>query len=117
VADRAARRAAGDARTPPPVLILQGLVTGANESLTIRVFADSNTGPLLAETGMVGAPSATENSAPLQKTNLPVPLNDQATKLLAGKSEITLVLQVDSSKSPRKSLKIDRVFFQEAIRD
>jgi hypothetical protein len=114
VADRAARRVAGDALTPPPVLILQGLETGANESLTIRIFADSKTGPLLAETGMVGDPGATENSAPLQKTNLPVPLNDQAAKLLAGKGEITLVLQVVSSKTPRKSLKIDRVFFQES---
>jgi hypothetical protein len=110
VAEAAARRAAGDAQAPPPILMLQGLETGANESLTIRVLGES--GPVLAVTGLVGTPGATENSAPLQKTNLPVPLNDRAAKLLAGKSEITLVLQVESNKAPRKSLKIDRVFFK-----
>lgn len=110
VAESAARRAAGDSQAPPPILMLQGLETGANESLTIRVLGES--GPVLAVTGLVGDPGATENSAPLQRTNLPVPLNDRAAKLLAGKSEITLVLQVESNKRPRKSLKIDRVFFQ-----
>jgi hypothetical protein len=116
VADHAARRVAGDAQAPPPILMLQGLETGANESLTIHVLGESlvvgKSGPELAVTGLVGSPDATERSLPLQKTNLPVPLNDDAAKLLAGRSEITLILHVESNKTPRKNLKIDRVFFQ-----
>jgi hypothetical protein len=110
VADHAARRVAGDTHAPPPILMLQGLETGANESLTIHVLG--KTGALLAVTGLVGSPEGTEESVPKGKINLPIPLNDEAAKLLAGRSEITLVLQVKSSTAPRKSLKIDRVFFQ-----
>jgi hypothetical protein len=111
VAGYASERAAGNTQAPPPVLMLQGLETGANESLNIRVLDES--GSVMAVTGLVGTPDATEQSAPLQKVNLPVPLNDHAARLLAGKNQVNLVLEIENNnKIPRKGLKIDRIFFQ-----
>src|SRR5262249_28168240 len=119
VAAWAARRAAGDTQAPVPILILEGVELGDAEGITIQVLGPSEPGmaapgPVLAVTSMVGRPQKTPQS-PLHKTTLAVPLNDRAAQLLAGRSDVTLTLQV--IKSPgRPALKIERAFFQEPDR-
>lgn len=111
VAAQAARRVAGDATASPPILILEGLELGDNEGVTIRVRGPSEPGssaqgPILAVTSMVGR-AQTAPKAPLQKVTLAVPLNDRASRLLIGRSEVALMLEV--TKNPgRPPLKVDR---------
>jgi hypothetical protein len=114
VADEAAARAAGNAASPPPVLMLEDVELGAGEGLTIRVLGPAEGGtspsrPLLAESGMVGSRQKVLQ-APVQHMTLAVPLNEKASRLLKGKGEITLTLQVDGSPG-RPPLKVKRAYF------
>jgi hypothetical protein len=114
VADQAAARAAGNAASPPPILKLEDVELGSGEGLTIRVLGPAEPGssrsrPVLAESGMVGSRQKVLQ-APVQKMTLAVPLNEQASRLLKGKSEITLTLQVDGSPG-RPPLKVKRAYF------
>ena len=116
IAAQAASRLAGNEQTPPPVLMLQGLENTSNEGMTIKVLGEPQPGsegprPILAVAGLVGEPNATPGSS-TGKINVPVPLNEEAAKLLAGRSEITLILRVESDHTAGKSFKVDRVFFQ-----
>lgn len=115
VAAHAARRAAGDATASLPLLILEGVRMGPDEGLEITVLGppDETGGPskILAVTGTVGSPQATPRPPP-QKVTLPVPLNDEAAKLLAGRDEITLTLRV-AGRPGRSPLEFDRAFFRE----
>lgn len=115
VAAHAARRAAGDASAPPPILILEGVEVAPDEGLEITVLGPpgetSGSGKILAVTGMVGSLQGTPRP-PLQKVTLPVPLNDEAARLLAGRREVTLTLRV-SDRPGRPPLKFDRAFFRE----
>jgi hypothetical protein len=115
VADQAARRVAGDAKAPPPILMLEGLEFGDNEGLTIKVLGEpepgsAGPGPVLAVTGVVGQPQKTPKT-PLQKINLPVPLNDTASQLLSGHNEVTLTLKLEGAGTRRAPIKVDRAFF------
>jgi len=111
VADQAAARAAGDAASPPPILMLEDVELGSGEGLTIRVLgpAEGSTRPVLAESGMVGSRQKVLQ-APVQLMTLAVPLNDKASRLLKGKAEIALTLQVDGSPG-RPPLKVKRAYF------
>jgi hypothetical protein len=116
VAGRAARRAAGDATASVPILILEGVEIGDAEGLTIRILGppepgSPTPGPVLAVASMVGRAQATPRS-PLQKVTLAVPLNDRASKVLAGRSEVTLTLKVTNSPG-RPPVKVDRAFFRD----
>lgn len=113
VATEAAARAAGDAASPPPILMLEGLEAGQGEGLTIQVLGPPEPGSsqpsVLAVTGLVG-PRQKEPAEPLQRMTLPVPLNEKASQLLAGKREVTLTLQVEDSPG-RPPLKFERAYF------
>jgi hypothetical protein len=114
VAEQAAARAAGNASSPPPLLMLEDVELGSGEGLTIRVLGPAAGGgpasrPLLAESGMVGSRQKVLQ-APVQRMTLAVPLNETASRLLKGKGEITLTLQVDGSPG-RPPLKVKRAYF------
>jgi hypothetical protein len=116
VAARAALRAAGDTSAPPPVLILEGVEFGHGEGFTFRVLGppepgSSEPGSVLAVAGMVGDRQNTLRP-PRQEVTLAVPLNDRASILLVGRSEIILTLEVTNSPG-RPPLKVDRAFFQD----
>jgi len=113
VAAQAAARAAGDAASPPPILMLAGLELGSGEGITIDVLGPAEAGklrPVLGVAAMVG-PSQKELKAPVRHMTLAVPLNDKASRLLAGKSEVTLVLRVEDSPG-RPPLKLERAYFE-----
>jgi hypothetical protein len=115
VATHAALRAAGDSGAPPPILILEGVELGHGEGFTIKVLGPPEPGssepsPILAVAGMVGDRQKTP-MPPLQEVTLAVPLNDRASRLLVGRSEITLTLKVTNSPG-RPPLKLARAFFQ-----
>lgn len=114
VADEAAARAHGDASAPSPVLILEDLEVGAGEALKIKVLAPSAPGPsgpgeILGVAAMVGTPRPVP-AAPLRRVNLAVPLNELASRLLAGKTAVTLVLAVEGG-SGRPPLTFKRAYF------
>lgn len=109
-------RLAANSQTPPPVLVLQGLESPLNEGANIQVLGEPQPGakerPVLGVAGLVGSPSASAGTSS-EKINILVPLNDEAARLLAGKSEINLVLRVEGDRSQGKNFKVDRVFFQQ----
>ena len=113
VAAQAARRVAGDAAAPAPVLMLHGLEFGAKEGFKIEVLGQTRSGAspvLLAVTGVVGHPQSTPQ-LPMQKIDLPVPLNDAAAQLLANHTEAKIILRFDHIPPERPPLKIESVFF------
>jgi hypothetical protein len=114
VSAQAASRAAGDASSPPPILILEDLEVGDGEGLTIRVLGpaepgSSNPPPVFGQAATVGLPQKTLKK-PLQKMTLAVPLNDKALHLVAGKSTVSLTLEVEDSPG-RPPLKFKRAYF------
>jgi len=114
VSAQAASRVAGEAASPSPILMLKGLEVGQGEGLTIEVVGppepgSSGPGPVLAVAAMVGLPQK-EPVAPLQRMTLAVPLNEKASRLLAGKNEVRLTLQVEDSPG-RPPLKFERAYF------
>lgn len=110
VAAEAAARTSGDTEAPPPVLMLEGLEVGAGEGLTIRVLAPATAGSkVLAEAGTVGEPQERPRQ-PLQRMTLAVPLDREASRLLADKREITLTLEVAYSPG-RPPLQFERAYF------
>ncbi|HEV8582510.1 MAG TPA: hypothetical protein VGX68_25880 [Thermoanaerobaculia bacterium] len=115
VAAEAAARASGNAAAPPPVLMLENLEVGAGEGLTIQVLGPAEPGsskprPVLGVAATVGSPQRVPK-APLRRLTLAVPLNDKASRLLAGKSEVSLTLQVEESPG-RPPLKFKRAYFE-----
>jgi hypothetical protein len=115
VAAQAARRAAGDAAAPSLLLMLEGARIAPDEGLDITVLGPpaSPGGPstILAVTGTVGSSPAAPTLAP-QRVTLPVPLNDEAAKLLADRTEVTLTLRV-AGPPGRPPLTFDRAYFRE----
>jgi hypothetical protein len=112
-------RATGEAKAPPPILILEGVELGEGEGITVRVLGPSAAGssvpaPVLRSASMVGQAQKVPKP-PLRKTTLAIALNDRAVELLAGRSEISLTLSVTNSPG-RARLKVARVFFQELDR-
>ena len=119
VAAQAARRLAGDAAAPAPVLMLHGLEFGANEGFKIEVLGEAQSGasPVsLAVTGLVGHPQRTPR-LPLRKIDLPVPLNDAAAQVLANRSEVTIILRFDHIHPERPPVKIDSVSFERSPKE
>lgn len=116
VSRQAVARSAGDASAPAPVLMLEDLELGSDEGLTIEVLGPPDegsgdpAGPVLAVAGTVGLPQA-RLAAPLHHMTLAVPLNDIASRLLAGDREIRLTLRVVGSPG-RPPLKFRRAYFQ-----
>ena len=113
IAAQQAARAAGDARAPSPVLMLEDVEVGAGEGLTIQVLGPAGPGasrarPVLGMAATVGPPQ-TAPKPPVRRMTLAVPLNEEGSRLLAGKSEVTLVLQVEDS--PGRQLKFKRAYF------
>jgi hypothetical protein len=112
VAAQAAARAAGDASSPPPVLMLEDVEIDPGEGLTIQVLGPAEPGsprsrPVLAMSGMVGQKGP---PGPVQRMTLVIPLDEKASRLLKGKSEIMLTLQVEG-KPGRPPLKFKRAYF------
>lgn len=119
IAAQAAHRLAGDASAPAPVLVLHGLEFGANEGFKIEVLGEPRPGAslvLLAVTGVVGHPQRAPQ-APLQKINLPVPLNDAAAQLLANRNELTIILRFNHIDPERPPVKVDGVFFSGSTKE
>ena len=114
VAAHAGRWAAGDATASPPIRVLDGLEGALHETLEITVLGPPPAGggppPVLAVTGMVGSPSAPPT--PPRKMTMPIPLNEEAAKLLADRDEVTLTLRA-AGRSGRGRLKFDRAYFRE----
>lgn len=118
VAAQAARRLAGDAAAPAPILMLHGLEFGANEGFKIEVLGEPRSGasPVsLAVTGLVGHPQRTPR-LPLRKIDLPVPLNDAAAQMLANQSEVTIILRFEHLDRERPPVKVDSVFFSSSTK-
>ncbi|HKV11712.1 MAG TPA: hypothetical protein VJ725_26435 [Thermoanaerobaculia bacterium] len=114
VSAQAASRAAGDASSPPPILMLEDLEVGDEEGLTVLVLGPAEPGsgkprPVLGQAATVGLPQK-QPKAPLQKLTLAVPLNDEALRLVAGKSKVVLTLEVEGSPG-RSPLKFKRAYF------
>ena len=113
VAADAAQRAAGDHAVAPPILVLEGLEVGSDEGLEITVLGPprgaGGPGRILGSTGMVGSPDSPRLT---QKFTLPIPLNDEGAKLVAGQSAVTLTLRA-AGRPARTPLKFDRAYFQE----
>ena len=115
VSQQAARRAAGDATAPPPILMLQGLEFGA-DGFDIEVRAKSDSG--FSKPGVVVGSSAivgsTQPAMPTirRKINLPVPLNDRASAMLASRNEINLTLKIVPVGDLRDSITLETVVFQ-----
>lgn len=115
VAADAASRAAGNAAAPPPILMLEDLEVGDGEGLTIQVLGPAEPGsskprPVLGVAATVGSPQK-DPKAPLRRLTLSVPLNEKASRLLAGKSEVSLTLQIEDSPG-RPPLKFKRAYFE-----
>jgi hypothetical protein len=113
VSAQAESRAAGNASSPPPILVLEGVEIGNEEGLTILVLgpeaASGKPRPILGQAATVGLPQEIPKE-PLQKMTLAVPLNDTASRLLAGKSTVSLTLALEGSPG-RPPLKLQRAYF------
>lgn len=99
-------------RGATPVLVLERVEIGAGEGMTIEVVGppDPETGQraILAVSGLVGA-AQSELAEPREYPTLVVPLNETASRLLAGKREITLTLRLRDSPG-RAPLKVERAY-------
>jgi hypothetical protein len=119
VADAAQARLAGNTKAPPPILILEGLEVGKGEGFTFRVLGPtgdkSASLPVLAVTGVVGHKQRVPE-APVKKMKLVVPLNDRAAAILAGKTDVTLTLELENDLG-RPALKIEKAFFSTSAED
>jgi hypothetical protein len=115
VSHQVARRVAGEAPVPPPILMLQGLEFGANGfDIEVRAQPDpgsSETGVVVGTGGIVGSTQPTAPAARI-KINLPVPLNDRARALLANRSEINLTLKIVPIGDLSEPITLETVFFQ-----
>lgn len=113
VSAQAESRAAGNAISPPPILMLEDLEVGDGEGLTLLVLGpepgSEKPRPVLGQAATVGLPQKVPKE-PLQKMTLAVPLNETASRLLAGKSEVSLTLEVEGSPG-RSPLKFKRAYF------
>lgn len=114
VSAQAASRAAGNVSSPPPILMLEGLEVGDGEGLTLLVLGPAEPGsgkprPFLGQAATVGL-SQKVPKTPLQTLTLAVPLNETASRLLAGKSKVVLTLEVEDSPG-RSPLKFKRAYF------
>ena len=115
VSVQAARRTAGDLEAAPPVLILRGLEFGT-EGFTIEVRAilhpDSRDGAvLLGDTGVVGYAPTTAKT-PRRKIDLPIPLNEEASRVLANRTQIDITIKVIPVYKFRDPIKVDAIFLQ-----
>ena len=70
--------------------MLEDLEVKAGERMTIEVLAGKT---VLAVSGLVGTGGSTE-SAPTQKMDLVIPLNEKAAPLMASRGDITLTLRL-----------------------
>ena len=87
------------------------VAAGAGVEVNVaRERVDEEPPPVLAVTSTVGSPSAPP--APSRKMTMPIPLNEEAAKLLADRNEVTLTLRV-AGRSGRGPLKFDRAYFRE----
>lgn len=134
VAAQAASRAAGDATAAAPILMLEDLELGAGEGIEILVRAapeppTAATGhaegeerqeraerpdrhpPVLGAAGTVGKRQATHLAEPVERVTLAIALNDQASRLLAGKRSVTLTLEVEGNPG-RPPLRFKRAYFE-----
>lgn len=104
VAGAAARRLAGEAGAPAPILVVEGLEIDPRQSLTLTVRGPRDrekgvAGPILATTGTVGAPS--DVAAPERETiDLAVPLAGATALLLeearqAGRRTLEIEIAAD----------------------
>lgn len=108
VAEQAAARTRGDASSPPPIVVFEKLVIGAGEGFTLEIYSADDT--LLAVSGLVG-PRQAELVEPVERMTVVVPLNDEGSRLVAGRSEITLTLRLRDSPG-RPPLQFERVYLQ-----
>jgi hypothetical protein len=108
VAGHAAARVRGDASSPPPILVLRNLVIGAGEGFTLEVFGPD--GERLAVSGLLGERQAAL-AQPVERMTLVVPLNDEGSRLVSGRKEVALTLQLSDSPG-RPALQFERAYFQ-----
>jgi hypothetical protein len=111
---QAGRRVAGEAAAPPPILMLQGLEFGANGfDIEVRAKPDSGSSePVIVGTSAIVG--SIEPTPPMirRKINLPLPLNDRASILLANRNEINLKLKIVPVGDLREPITLETVFFQ-----
>jgi hypothetical protein len=114
VAANATRRMRGDLTAPAPILIIEGLQADASEPLTLKVFGlpkdnVATTGPMYGSAALVGSLQSKPRQ-PLQVMDLPVPLNDAASELLASRrTPVTFVIQL-SIAPDRQPLAFKRIY-------
>jgi hypothetical protein len=117
VAALAARRRAGEATVPAPILMLHGLEFGT-EGFNIEVrskpaAATESEGEILGSSATVGSVHGSQATSSLsRKIDLPIPLNDHALQLLANHGEIDLILKIIPVTDLRGPIKLDGVSFQ-----
>jgi len=99
------KEVAAEAAVSAPVLMLQGLEVMQGERMRIDVLGPLNpktkTRPGLAVTGLVGSNTPPPN-ATKETTDLVIPLNDRAARLLAKTDEVTLTLRLRNGRHPLK---------------
>ena len=120
VADRAVSRMNGDTSAPAPVLILEG-VEAVGERLRIRVYGPPPTSPpgaagrYLGSTSLVGS-NEPQPRAPSQTIDLVVPLNDDASLLLASRpASLKLRFELTAGSS-LETVRYKRVYFSSSNR-
>jgi hypothetical protein len=112
LATQSARRAAGEADVPTPILVLEGFEWhGATLRLRVLGPAAKEPAPVLAITGLTGS-SRTPSDAPVRKMDLVIPLNARSVEILAGKKSVTLTLSPD--KGQASPLIFRRAYFRTA---
>jgi hypothetical protein len=94
-----------------PILALEGVEIGAGEGWTLEVYDEARR-EIFAITGLVGERQS-KLAEPRERLTMMVPLNEKASRAMAGKKEITLTLVLRDSPG-REALKIDRAYFAAA---
>lgn len=120
VAGQAEAVAAGDSAPAAPVLMIEGLEVVPGEALTVRVLAPAEAGSdeeprLLGTAATVGSIGA-DPEAPPERVTFAIPLDEAASRLLAGEDEVTLTLEgavETGDRSGPRELTFERAYFHE----
>jgi hypothetical protein len=96
--------------------MLEDLEVGAGEGLTVHVLGPAEPGSrkpgvLLAVASLVGSRQRSL-AEPRKRMTLAVPLNEEAARLVKGRSEVYLTLQVLGSPG-RPALEFTKAYFDE----
>jgi hypothetical protein len=118
VAAQATARLSGETAAAVPILMLQNVEVVPGEALNLRVLgpplAGSDAPTVMGTAALVGSQQSKPKGPP-QKLTLAIPMTLRGCQLLAGRSEISLTLEIEDSEQ-RPALKWERAFFASPTR-